>query len=115
MVLPAVIVTVAALADTLLTEDVTPVGATPGVKPSTAVNHDTAPVAPFAMFAVVTSNEAFPAVPAVNVPLCAATETDFIKAAGPVVGNFAVVITPLSAGFVAGSPSTVKKLAVTSF
>ena len=59
----------------LETAAVIPAGAVPVVVPAAVVYHVTEPVLPSAIFAVVTVKVAVPAVPLVNMPLCAATDT----------------------------------------
>jgi len=66
----ALIVTVAALPATLVTDAVIPVGAEAVVVPADVVYHCIVPGAPAAMLAVVTAKVAEPAVPALIVPLC---------------------------------------------
>jgi hypothetical protein len=65
----AVMVTVAALFDTLDTVGVTPIGADTVVFPLESVYQFTVPAVPFAILVVVTANVAVPAVPAVIVPV----------------------------------------------
>ena len=78
----AVIVTVAALLATFVTDSVIPAGALSALVPVALENHCIVPVAPLAMFAVVTVKVAVPAVPSVIVPDCAPTATVFTSAAG---------------------------------
>ena len=70
-----VMVTVAALFDTLLTDDVMPDGGVDNVVPADVVYHATVPVSPLAMLVVFTEKIADPVEPALIVPFCVPTDT----------------------------------------